>query len=64
MSRAARDFALSGIVGSVAPVTAWRQVSVDVPRAVVRELLTVTVLPSGKRGNAFDPELVRIEWRS
>lgn len=31
-------------------------------RAIIRELLAVTVLPSGKRGRDFDPELIQVDW--
>ena len=52
-----------GIVGAADPVKAWKRATIERQRAIVRELLDVTVLPSGKRGNGFDPELVKIEWR-
>lgn len=42
---------------------AWELLSVNHKRAVVDELLTVTLLPAG-RGARFDPELVQIEWKT
>jgi site-specific DNA recombinase len=41
----------------------WIRAPIDRQRAVVTELLTATVLPSGRRGKDFDPELVRVEWK-
>lgn len=40
----------------------WGGLSMDVKRAVLDALVTVTILPSGS-GKAFDPNLIRIEWR-
>lgn len=43
---------------------AWAAAGVEDRRAVVRGLMQVTVLPSGRKGRAeFDPSLVRIDWR-
>jgi len=64
MASSARGSVLAGIVGAADPVKAFNRAGIERQRAIVRELLDVTVLPSGKRGNTFDPELVRIEWRS
>lgn len=41
----------------------WASAPVDVRRAVVETLMTVTIEPQGI-GRRFDPEAVRIEWRS
>ena len=62
MARAARGSALAPFVGRD-PVKVWKGLTMDRRRAVVRELVTVTVLPSGKRGNVYDPELVRFDWK-
>ena len=59
----ARGSVLVGIVGAADPVKAWKGATIERQRAIVRELIEVTVLPSGKRGNGFDPELVEVEWR-
>lgn len=40
----------------------WAAASLDVRRAVIEALATVTVLPAGT-GARFDPTLIRIEWR-
>lgn len=60
MSRAARGSALQPFTGRD-PVTVWAALPLDRRRAVVRELMTVTVLPTGRSGNRFDPASVRIE---
>lgn len=63
LGASARGSVLAGIVGAADPVKAWKRATIERQRAIVRELLDVTVMPSGKRGNGFDPELVNIEWR-
>jgi len=63
LASSARGSVLAGIVGAADPVKAWKRATIERQRAIVRELLDVTVLPSGKRGNGFDPELVTIDWR-
>lgn len=40
----------------------WVRLSMDVKRAVLDTLVTVTILPSGS-GKAFDPNTVRITWK-
>jgi site-specific DNA recombinase len=55
--------ALLGVVDRKHPRAAWDALSVERRRAVVDELMTVTILPSGKRGNGFDPRLLQIDWR-
>ncbi len=64
LASSARGSTFAGIVNASSPVKAWQTAGIDRQRAIVRELLTVTVLASGKRGVAFDPDLIRIEWRS
>ena len=64
MATATRGSALAGLAGSRDPARVWRGLSIDRRRAVVRALLGVTLLPSGRRGNEFDPDLIRIEWRA
>lgn len=63
MARAARGTSLAPFMTGRDPETVWKALPMDRKRAVVRELMTVTVLPSGKRGNAYDPDLVKIEPR-
>lgn len=40
----------------------WDGLSMDVKRAVLGTLVTVTILPAGS-GKAFDPDTVRVTWR-
>ncbi len=63
MSRAARGSALAPFTGRD-PAKVWAALPLDRRRAVVREMMTVTVLPTGRSGNVFDPASVRITWRS
>ncbi len=42
---------------------AWEDLALERKRAAVDALLTVTLLPSGRRGNGFDPEHVEIRWK-
>ena len=39
----------------------WDRMSVPRRRAVVKTLMTVTILPAARKGNRFDPASVRIE---
>jgi site-specific DNA recombinase len=64
MARSTRLGALAGFAGARDPGKVWAGLPIDRRRAAVRALMTVTVLPSGKRGNQFDPDLVRIDWRT
>ncbi|MBC9822749.1 recombinase family protein [Terrabacter sp. MAHUQ-38] len=57
-----RGSALAQFVGRD-PQPVWATLALDRRRAVVRELMTVTVLPSARRGNIYDPELVSIKPR-
>lgn len=63
MARAARGSALAPFRKGHNPEDVWKSLSMDRKRDVVREMMTVTVLPSGRRGKVYDPELVRIEPR-
>ncbi len=62
MARTARGSALAWFAGRD-PVKVWKSLSIDRKRDVVREVMTVRVLPSGRRGKVYDPDLVRIEPR-
>jgi DNA invertase Pin-like site-specific DNA recombinase len=42
----------------------WGQLSLVQQRAVIRHLMTVTILPTTRGGRRFEPSHVRIEWRS
>jgi hypothetical protein len=62
LAAATRSTAISELAGPRA-AELWKRAPIDRRRAVIAELLTATVLPSGKRGREFDPDLIRIEWR-
>lgn len=62
MARAARGSAIAQFVGRD-PEKVWASLTIDRKRDVIREMMTVTVLPSGRRGKVYDPELVSIEPR-
>lgn len=62
MARAARGSALAQFSGRD-PQKVWKSLTMDRKRDVVREMMTVTVLPSGRRGKVYDPDLVKIEPR-
>lgn len=68
---AARGGAVAALVAAPDPRAAWRAAPLDRQRAIVDELLVVTILPA-RRGRPagwtegapyFDPNSVRIEWR-
>ncbi|KJK10791.1 hypothetical protein UB45_17065 [Terrabacter sp. 28] len=63
MGRAERGSALAQFAGRD-PERVWKGLTMDRRRAVVRELMSVTVLPSGRAGRVYNPDLVRIEPRS
>jgi site-specific DNA recombinase len=57
-----RSAVLAGLAGAPDPAKAFRDAPIDRQRAIIRELMTVTIMP-GLRGRAFAPELIRIDWR-
>jgi hypothetical protein len=59
-----RSSRLAAVASASDPVAAWRDLDVAARQAVVDALMRVVVLP-GKPGRLpFDPETVRIEWRT
>lgn len=64
---AALDAALPAAVPaelvSGAAADAWGMLSMDSKRAVLNALVTITIMPSGS-GKSFDPETVRLAWRT
>lgn len=70
IAAASRGSALVDIVGAQDVAARWRQLSVDRRRAVVRSLMTVTVLPARRGrvdgwaagGRYFDPDAIEIRW--
>ena len=41
----------------------WEALPIGDRRAVLDALVMVTILPTGRRFESFDPDSVRIEWR-
>jgi site-specific DNA recombinase len=41
----------------------WERFEVDRKRQVIRALMTVALLPTGRGRRTFDPERVRVDWR-
>ena len=51
---------LGELVGAHDVRAVWQSLSLSRKRAVVDTLVSVRILPSGRRGNAFDPDLVEV----
>ncbi len=69
IGQAGHGSALAGLVDAVDPQATWDGLPLDRRRAVLALLVTVTVLPRTRRGRLpgggyFDPNAVRIDWRS
>lgn len=41
----------------------FQEAPLDIKRAVIDELMTVTILPSGPGRRTFDPSLIRVDWK-
>ncbi|MGI8625593.1 MAG: recombinase family protein [Geodermatophilaceae bacterium] len=63
MTRQSRGGPLASLAGAADPAKQWRKIGLDRQRAILSDLVTITILPSGKRGKAFDPDLIHFEWR-
>lgn len=55
---------LAGLVGRADAANRFAKLGLAKQRLVIDTLVKVTVLPTGKRGAAFDPELIAVDWRS
>ncbi len=65
MSATARGSVLGPLLSGGDVEARWQALPIDQRRAVVRELLVVTLLRTDRTASRrFDPETVRIEWRS
>jgi site-specific DNA recombinase len=62
MAAAARTSTLSTLAASGDRVAAWRALDLSARRTVIDALMTVTLLPG--RFGRFDPDTVRIDWRT
>ena len=60
---ATRPPVLRDMVAAVDAASFWEALPLGPRREVVRALLDITVMPSGRRGSRFRPELIRIEMR-
>jgi site-specific DNA recombinase len=64
IATATRPSPLAGLVDAPDPAMVWAGLDIGRRRAVLAELLTVTVLPAGRPGPRFDPDTVNIEWKA
>jgi DNA invertase Pin-like site-specific DNA recombinase len=55
---------LAGLIGRADAAARFAKLDLTQRRTVVDTLVKVTVRPTGKRGAAFDPELIEVDWRS
>ena len=53
-----------GVIGAADPRAVWDGLTLDRKRAVIDVLMTITIEPVGRAARGFDPESVRIEWRT
>lgn len=60
---AARGTSVLGAMAGSEAAKAWAEASLERRRAVIRELVQVTILPTGP-GIRFEPDQVRFDWRS
>lgn len=59
-----RGQALPGLAAlAVSPVETWRILTLDERRAVLRLLVERVSIGRGRRGGAFDPSRIEIDWR-
>lgn len=42
----------------------WERLSADMRGKIVDELMTVTVMPAPRGVKVFNPELIRIDWKT
>lgn len=62
-SLSSRGHVLAPMVNAKDVSAAWDRLSLGEQRAVINTLMSVTILPAGK-GGRFNPEHVRITWRT
>ncbi|GIH10005.1 hypothetical protein Rhe02_80720 [Rhizocola hellebori] len=53
---------LTPLIGAEDVQAVWDSLPLSHKRLVLAELMTVRILPSGKRGRGFDPSTVEIRW--
>ena len=64
MLDANRTRVFDGVIGAADPRAVWDGLTLDRKRAVIDVLMTITIEPVGRAARGFDPESVRIEWRT
>ncbi len=64
MIDASRGRIFADLVGAADVSKVWNRLGLDRKRAVIAELMTVVILPTGRSGNVFDPDSVRVDWRT
>jgi len=64
VAKSTRPAALQAMVAASDASAFWAALPLGPRREVVRALLEVTVLPSGRSGAKFHPELIRIEMKT
>ncbi len=64
MIDASRGQIFADLVGVADVTEVWNRLGLDRKRAVIAELMTVVILPTGRSGNVFDPETVAIRWKT
>jgi hypothetical protein len=55
---------LGDLVAADEPREVWKTMTSEQRRVVVSLLMTVTVLPIERRSSIFNPDSIRIEWRT
>ncbi|HEY3925006.1 MAG TPA: recombinase family protein [Acidothermaceae bacterium] len=64
MADAGRVDVLGPLVDSPDVRAAWERLSTDRQRGIIDVLMTVTLMPPGRGVRVFNPDSVRIEWRT
>jgi len=62
LSRSDRAAVFAGAVGKDAAVM-WKRLQLDRRRAIIAELMTITMRPPGRGRRSFDPSSIEVEWR-
>lgn len=63
MSSAHRGSVLEPFMSAADPEAVWRSLSIDRQRDVIREVMEIVVLPTGRSGKAYRSEAVGITWK-
>ena len=55
---------LDAIIGAGDVAAVWPRLALGQRRAILAQVMTVTILPVSRRGSGFDPDSVQIDWTS